>query len=467
MVQSLSQSRVSFRSNSGKKGILYPSTTRLRICCLEWRQPFIHTPIKHALIEHKFPLISGDWLAAGRTELAAGRTELPACFLGLCSANDRELVGYRRQVDFHSQQREKWDPPFSFSFFTICWAVLGQELNMFCLLKAFSMFHIWCEGGGEGAVPFHSVNLLPLEKATLKPAAIGLICSCFPLRKGKQLFFPFPFLYHQWQNLHRPFLVLRTRLRADLNLTQPFGFLLWEKSIPDLRGQGFNQCYAEKSKKTQERPFRQSCHPCEKDWHIIGDYVLHALDDVSQPLCSVDSTGEPELQIVIIISNNNNFYRKGRGTILIMPFDTSHHPVLPAITQLWPIMPSARMPRLKESFCSSPLSCACGWANKAAAAAQRHQRCAGKLSIAAGQQRLLCRAAPLASAGIPGSLKQVCAAWLDLLCPRSWPTAAFDQGVLVLVLTRCQRQLRRNSDLFFFILAAHRLGHLDTQSICF
>lgn len=101
MVQSLSQSRVSFRSNSGKKGILYPSTTRLRICCLEWRQPFIHTPIKHALIEHKFPLISGDWLAAGRTELAAGRTELPACFLGLCSANDRELVGYRRQVDFH------------------------------------------------------------------------------------------------------------------------------------------------------------------------------------------------------------------------------------------------------------------------------------------------------------------------------------------------------------------------------
>lgn len=107
---------------------------------------------------------------------------------------------------------------------------------------------------------------------------------------------------------------------------------------------------------------------------------------------------------------------------------------LPAITQLWPTVLSARMPRLEESFCSLPLSCACGWAPKSreqAAAAQSPQCCAGKLSIAAGHQRLLWRGALLASAWIPCSLKQVCVAWFDLFGPKSWCTGASDQGVLL------------------------------------
>lgn len=102
--------------------------------------------------------------------------------------------------------------------------------------------------------------------------------------------------------------------------------------------------------------------------------------------------------------------------------------------QLWPIMLSARMPGLTESFCSLPLSCACGWAPKSheeAAAAQSHQCCAGKLSIAAGHQRLLWRGVHLASAWIPCSLRQVCVAWFVLFSPKVWHVGAFDQGVFL------------------------------------
>lgn len=153
----------------------------------------------------------------------------------------------------------------------------------------------------------------------------------------------------------------------------------------------------------------------------MTDYVLHALGDVSQPRAQWTaqaslSSRSFSLWIFLLFTERR-----------VKRF--SH--CLPAIMQLWPIMLSARMPGLKESFCSFPLSCAWGWAPKSheeAAAAQSHQCCAGKLSIAAGHQTLLWRGVHLASAWIPCSLEQICAAWFDLFVLKNWPTGAFDQG---------------------------------------